>query len=54
MKWLAFMFDIVANNVTVNVSATLIKLSNQFTNIVTELKVINVVLPPTEPVTDIM
>ena len=44
----------VETNVTVNVSATLIKLSNQFTNIVIELKLINVVLPPTEPVTDIV
>ena len=48
------MFDIVATNVTENVSATLIKLSNQFTNIVTELKPIKVVLPPTEPVIEIV
>ena len=49
-----FMFVMVATNVTVNVSATLIKLSNQFTNIETELNVMNVVLPPSEPVTDIV
>ena len=48
------MFVMVATNVTVNVSATLIKLLNQFTNIVTELRLIKVVLPPTEPVTDIV
>ena len=48
------MFDKVETNVTENVSATLIKLSNQLTNIVIELKLINVVLPPTEPVTDIV
>ena len=48
------MFVMVATNVTVNVSATLIKLSTQFTNIETELNVMNVVLPKTEPVTDIV
>ena len=50
----AFIVVIVETNVSVNVSATLIKLSNQFTNIVTEFKVTNVVLPPTEPVIDIV
>ena len=49
-----FIVVMVETNVTENVSATLIKLSNQFINIVTELKLINVVLPPTDPVTDIV
>ena len=48
------MFDMVATNVTVNVSATLIKLSNQLINKEIVLNVMNVVLPPTEPVTDIV
>ena len=53
-KGLAFMFDIVATNVTVNVSATLIKLSNQFTDIEAALKPIKVVLPPSDPVIKIV
>ena len=44
----------VATIVTVNASATLIKLSNQLINIVIELKVTNDVLPPADPVTDIV
>ena len=48
------MFDMVASNVTVNVSATLIKLSNQLINKETELNIMNDVLPPNEPVTDIV
>ena len=48
------MFVMVVTNVTVNVSATLIKLSNQFTSIETELKLKKVVLPPTVPVTVIV
>ena len=54
MKGLAFMFDIVANNVTVNVSATLIKLSNQLINKETELNIMNDVLPLRDPVTEIV
>ena len=48
------MFVMVAFNVTVNVSATLIDISNQLTNLEVELNVMNVVLPPSEPVTDIV
>ena len=48
------MFDMVASNVTVNVSATLIKLSNQLINIETELNVMNDVLPLRDPVTEIV
>ena len=48
------MFVIVAVKTTVNVSATLIVLSNQLTNIVTELNVKNVVLPETDPVATIV
>ena len=44
----------VASNVTVNVSATLIKLSNQLINKEIVLNVMNFVLPATEPVTDIV
>ena len=48
------MFVMVATNVTVNVSATLIKLSNQLINIETELNVMNDVLPLRDPVTEIV
>ena len=49
-----FMFVMVETNVTVNASATLIKLSNQLINIEIELNVIKVVLPPSELETDIV
>ena len=45
---------IVAVKTTVNVSASLTILSNQLINIEVELNVMNDVLPPTEPVTDIV
>ena len=51
---LTFKFVIVAVKVTVNVSATLIVLSNQFTYMLTELNVINAVLPPLYAVKDIV
>ena len=55
MKGLAsFMFVMVATIVTVNVSATLFKLSNQLINIEIELNVTNVVLPSSELETDIV
>ena len=48
------MFVIVAAIVTVNVSATLFVAEYQLNNIETELKLRNVVLPPADPVTDIV
>ena len=50
----AFKFVIVAAKTIVNVSAILFVPEYQFTNIVIELNDKNVVLPPTEPVTDIV
>ena len=49
-----FKFVIVPYKKTVNVSAALIKFSNQFTNMLVELNVKNVVAPPDDPVTDIV
>ena len=50
----AFKFEIVAVKIIVNVSAILFIVEYQFTNIVIELNVMKVVLPPNEPVTDIV
>ena len=47
-------FEIVAVKTIVNVSAILFIVEYQFTNIVIELNVTKVVLPPTEPVIDIV
>ena len=49
-----FKLDILAVKIIVNVSATLFMLSNQFINIVIELKVIKLVLPPAEAKMDIV
>ena len=50
----AFKFEIVAVKTTVNVSAILFVAEYQFTNIVIELNVTKVVLPPIEPVIEIV
>ena len=50
----AFKFEILAVKTIVNVSAILFVAEYQFTNIDIESNVKNVVLPPTEPVTDIV
>ena len=50
----AFKFEIVAVKMTVNVSAILFIVEYQFTNIVIELNVTKVVLPPNDPVTEIV
>ena len=49
-----FRFEIFAVKIIVKVSATLLVLSYQFIDIVIELKDKNVVLPPTDPVADIV
>ena len=48
------MFVTVEANDTVNVSATLFVAEYQLNNIETELKLMNVALPPADPVTDIV
>ena len=49
-----FKFEIVAVKTIVNVSAILFIVEYQFTNIVIELNMMKVVLPPNDPVTDIV
>ena len=48
------MFVMVAANDTMNVSATLFVAEYQLNNIETELKLKNVVIPPADPVTEIV
>ena len=49
-----FKFEIFAVKTIVNVSAILFIAEYQFTNIVIELNVTKVVLPPNDPVTEIV